>query len=125
MPSHNPPMDIAIFLLARCAGAKKYFSVIDDAYARRDEIEQMAVAGQGKDALIAMGKKFGVPAAKVETCIGDQAGAQRIIDGAQAGMRDFKVTGTPAIIVNGETLPGFGLDEISAKIDEQLKAAGK
>ncbi len=126
MPSHNPPVDVAIFLLARCAGADKYFAVIDDAYARRDEIEHASSSATGaRPFLIEFGQKFGLSADGAQACISDTKGMKRIMDGAAAGGRDYKVQGTPTIIVEGETLEGFTFADVSPKIDEKLKARGK
>ena len=38
-PSHNPPVDAAIFSLARCAGTVDWFPLIDEAFARQEAIE--------------------------------------------------------------------------------------
>jgi protein-disulfide isomerase len=126
MPSHNPPVDVAIFLLARCAGADKYFAVIDDAYARAAQIEQASASATGaRPFLIEMGQKFGLSADGAQACISDTKGMKRILEGAEAGGRDYKVQGTPTIIVEGETLDGFTAVQVGAKIDEKLKAKGK
>ena len=124
MPSHNPPVDVAIFQLARCAGADKYFAMMDDVYARQQEIDQAAHGASGaRPGLLALGAKFGLSAERANECIANAEGMQRITDGARHASEVLGVNGTPSILVNDKLLSGFGVDTISAAVDAEL--AGK
>jgi protein-disulfide isomerase len=128
-PSHNPPVDIAVFQLARCAGKDKYFSVIDAAFAAQTEIERAAQTPTGaKPELVKIAQANGVSESRFETCIADQAGIKRIQDGVQEAVTKYDVHGTPTLILNGRTIDGntepdaYTLTGLSARLDAALAA---
>lgn len=128
-PSHNPPVDIAVFQIARCAGADKYFDVIDGAFAAQETLERATATGGAKPELIKLAQAHGLSAEKAEACIADPAGVKRIQDGVAKAQNDFDITGTPTIMLNGTVIRGqtepdaYTLAGLSARIDQALADA--
>ena len=127
MPSHNPPVDVAVFLLARCAGKDKYFAVIDAAFDKQSEIERAAASPSGaKPALAALAKSAGaLSQGQANACMNDPAGMKRIITAADEDVRTKNIGGTPTLFLNGQEMgdDAFNLAAFSAAIDAKL--AGK
>jgi protein-disulfide isomerase len=128
-PSHNPPVDVAVFQIARCAGKDKYFSVIDGAFAAQEAIERAANTTGAKPELLKLAQANGLSEAKAEACIKDEAGIKRIRDGVEAATKEFDVHGTPTIVLNGMAIDGndqpdaYTLAGLSARIDQALAAS--
>ena len=117
-PSHNPPVDAAIFAIARCAGTDKdngFFGVIDEAFARRDDIEKAAIAGAVIPALESLGGKFKLSAEQVHSCMDDPKMHQRIFDVQGMGAA-LGVNSTPTFVVNDKVQQDATFDALSAQI---------
>lgn len=127
MPSHNPPVDVAVFLLARCAGKDKYFAVIDSAFDKQADIEAASrSAGGARPALVDLAKTVGgLSESQATTCMNDPAGMKRIINTADEDMRTKNIGGTPTVFLNDQQLgaEAFDIAALSAAIDAKL--AGK
>jgi protein-disulfide isomerase len=126
MPSHNPPIDVAVFLLARCAGKEKYFPVIDAAFDKQQDIELAARSPAGaKPALIELARGAGLSESQANACISDPAGMRRIIQTADEDMRTHNIAGTPTIMIDGVKAgrEAYSLEGLSALIDAKLAAA--
>lgn len=127
-PSHNPPVDVAVFQIARCAGPGKYFDVIDGAFAAQEVIERATASGGAKPELIKLAQAHGLSAEKAEACMADAAGIKRIQDGVDKAMNELDVHGTPTIMLNGKVIDGqmepeaYTLAGLSARIDQALAA---
>jgi protein-disulfide isomerase len=120
-PSHNPPVDVAIFGLARCLGGETYFEVISEAFARQNEIERASRSGAAKDAMIDLGKKFGLNEPRVEACITDPKLLTRMEEvGAEGDARG--VNATPTFFVGDTLIPNPTYDNIAAALDAALGA---
>jgi protein-disulfide isomerase len=122
LPSHNPPVDAAIFSVARCSGQENFFKVIDLAFERQAQIEAAAQSGAARDAVIALGKEVGLDAAKVEACMKDPANRARIQE-VQASASAKGVTGTPTFFVNDVMVQDARFPSMAAKIEEALTAS--
>jgi protein-disulfide isomerase len=118
-PSHNPPVDAAIFAMARCAGQAKYFGLIDEAFAQQQEIE--IANGQGKvmDSLKALGGKFGLSGGQVDACIKDKKNLDRIFAVREMGDKDG-VQYTPTFLINGKMAQDASFSGMKAQIDSLL-----
>ena len=126
LPSHNPPVDAAIFAIARCSGPGEYFKVIDDAFEKREEIEKASQGADGaRPALTGLAKRHGVSADRFEACLKAPENIQRLQD-VQADADKRGVQGTPTLFLNDEKVPedGYQFDALSAKIEAALAAAG-
>jgi len=121
-PSHNPPVDAAIFSLARCAGTADWFPLIDEAFARQEDIQRASDTGKVIDALNSLGQKFRLSAAQVETCIKDPKNIQRIYDVQDEGY-GRGVNSTPTFFLNDKQLPDPWFKTLSKEIDAALGVA--
>jgi protein-disulfide isomerase len=122
-PSHNPPVDTAIFALARCIGGAAYFDVLDEAFATQGAIDRMSHEGKSHDALWTLGGKFGVDKAKVETCINDPKIIDRI-NAVQADAGPKGVDSTPTFFVNDTRVQDPSYANMQTMIEAALTAAG-
>lgn len=129
----TPPEAIAVaeFQLARCAGKDKYFSMLDTFFKEQRNIMMAAQSPTGaKPALVAIARQAGMSQEQFDSCIADTKTQQAILDGAKAGMEEFKITGTPTLILDGEVMNGeshpdaYNLDGLSKLIDAKLAKAG-
>lgn len=96
------------FLVAHCAGAPKYFQVVDAVFAQQNEIE-----AHGAPALLAIARAAGMSEDQFKACIGDEAALKALGARTEADALAHKVNGTPTFFVDGvrltpdETLPSF------------------
>ncbi|MGI9386310.1 MAG: DsbA family protein [Methyloligellaceae bacterium] len=101
------PLDnlaMAAFMLARCAGPKKYFPFVDTLYAQQKN--WAFVEGNPVPELLKMAKQAGFTKESFEKCLSDQ----KLLDGLNwvrnRGNQKFKVSSTPTFFINGELLKG-------------------
>jgi protein-disulfide isomerase len=114
------PTDPGIFLLLRCQGAQPFFGLAEQLYATQEEWAartrtlppaQMQALGamappQQAAALvkaIRMDEFFrqrGLPASRIDACLNDQAGLQKLAEITSRGNTDG-VNGTPTFLING------------------------
>ncbi|MBI3436159.1 MAG: DsbA family protein [Proteobacteria bacterium] len=112
------PVAAGAFMLARCAGKDKYFSMIDVLFA-----EQTKWAVRNPiEPLLAIAKQAGFTQASFEQCLSDQ----KVLDGIEwvrnRGAEKFGVNSTPTFFVNGNLHKGaLTVDEMSKVIDGYLK----
>jgi protein-disulfide isomerase len=114
------PTDPGLFLLLRCQGPQPFFALTEQLYATQDEwsartrqlpqellnalssMQPQQQAGALAKA-IQMDQFFrqrGMPASKVDQCLSNQAGLQRLAEIHNVGLAD-NVTGTPTFFING------------------------
>jgi protein-disulfide isomerase len=114
------PTDPGMFLLLRCQGPQPFFALAEQLYATQDEwsartrqlpeaqLQQLSAMPPQQQAgalvkAIGMDQFFrqrGMPQARVDQCLSDQAGLQRLAEIQSVGTRD-NVTGTPTFLING------------------------
>lgn len=122
LPSHNPPVDAAIFGIARCVGGPDFFRVMDEAFVRQMDIERASRSAEGpRAALVSLGSEFGLSAAQVETCISDPALVQRIFEVQEMATADG-VNGTPTFLLNDVLIDDPRPASLAARIDAALAA---
>jgi protein-disulfide isomerase len=129
-------IDIAATLVARCGGAAHFFPVAEELYATQttwvskvtgEESEKLSamppeqqMLGVAKvTGLIPIAAKHGIPAAKAEACVSDEAAAEALEQAAQAAA-DKDVQGTPTFFVNGKKVAAGDW----ATLEPFLKEAG-
>ena len=89
----------ASFLIARCAGRDKYFSVLDTIFRGQ---EQMYKSGDIRGALLRAAEGAGMSEAQFDACLKDQAAA----DALGARIKRYEQAGismTPTFVINGKT----------------------
>lgn len=113
-------LDAGGFMLARCAGEKRWHQIVDLLY-RTDDA--WAHAPDPLEGLRNVMKQVGMGREAVDACLGDQ----KMLDGVNAVARRGTiagVTGTPTFFVNGRKASGMmTIEQFSALIEPHL--AGK
>jgi protein-disulfide isomerase len=115
LPSHNPPVDSAIFAIARCATKENYFAIIDKAFERQDEIEASNRSPEGPLPLLkALAGDFGItPDRFMGPCLDSSALKARLAAVQQLAARD-KTPGTPTLLINGVMVADAAMDDYKA-----------
>ena len=105
------------FLLARCAGRKRYFDVVEALYRAQPEIFS---TGDLKGVLTRIAAANGISEPQMEACVGDKASLQALDDRLKLAEAD-KIEGTPTFLVNGKKLDEHGHDPDVALFDAALQ----
>jgi protein-disulfide isomerase len=89
------------FMAARCAGAAKYFQVVEGVFTNQVQIENGGVAE-----LLKVAQAAGMTEDRFKTCLQDQAARQAFEARANRYVTVDKITGTPTFVVGDRTLEG-------------------
>ncbi|CAN5397005.1 DsbA family protein [soil metagenome] len=119
----TPPVEVAAasFLLARCAGKDKYFSVIDSVYRSQEE---MFTTGDYRGVLLRIGQSAGLSEEQFNTCVSDEKAIKALNARIEKYQADAKITGTPTFIINGKKAGGDdGGEQSLAQLDAAIAAA--
>lgn len=118
------------FMIARCVGTtpQKYFDMLGVLFDQQRAIFDAARANQGREKLLEIARSAGMSEEQFNTCVTDPAAIQRIHAVEQNAIDEFKLSGTPTLIINGQVLPNtaeapYSVASLSAAIDARL--AGK
>jgi len=106
-PTAAPPdIVLAEFQVARCnATPDQYYARISALFAARDSIFSADATRESiRDKLVQFGGQAGLSQDQVMACIADEAGAARFQRVTENGQRQFGITGTPTLILNGTKL---------------------
>jgi protein-disulfide isomerase len=121
-PSHNPPVDAAIFSIARCVGQGEWFAVIDKAFEKQMDIERASQRGEAKQAMIDLGKDFRLSPEQVESCISDPKNIGRVQQSQEEGFARG-INSTPTFLINDREMHDASYAGMAAEIDALLGAA--
>jgi protein-disulfide isomerase len=101
------------FLLARCAGKDKYFTVVDAIYNNQNQ----AFAAP-RQTLVDIARSSGMTEAAFDKCVSDEAAIKALEDRVQRHATKDGIDSTPTFVVNGKKLdPGYrSLEELDAAI---------
>jgi protein-disulfide isomerase len=122
LPTPPAPVAVAGFLIARCAGADKYFDVVHNIM---DSQSEWQAGVNPRDTLFRIGNGAGLSNERIQQCITDEAGLKAADDRARAAVA-AGVDGTPTFLVNGTkvTTPGSAsgatMADLSKAIDAEL-----
>lgn len=97
----NPTLAAAGFLTARCAAPDKYFQVVDDIFAKEDEIGR-----DGVEALVRIADSAGVKRDQFMTCLRDNTALAALSERTAKDAQAHGVTGTPTFFVGDKKLEG-------------------
>src|SRR3954453_22484718 len=117
----TPPEEVAAagFLVARCAGKDKYFTVLDAIYKNQAEMFQ---TGDFRGVLLRIAQSAGMTEDRFNKCVSDPEAIKALNARLDAGKKD-KITGTPTFFVNGKKV---GEGEVSlAQLDAAIAEAAK
>jgi protein-disulfide isomerase len=115
------PVQVAAagFMMARCAGPQKYFTVVDEVFRSQPRWTQ----GNIKPIFLEIAVDNGLDEAKFTACITDQAAFQGINERAERASAQDGVSATPTIFINGKQVETpQNLVELDADIDAATKA---
>jgi protein-disulfide isomerase len=111
----------ASFLLARCAGKDKYFSVLDSVYHSQEE---MFSTGDFRGVLLRIGQSAGLSETQFNACVSDEKNLKALNARVEKYAADAKITGTPTFVVNGKKIHGDDGGEASlVELDAAIAAA--
>lgn len=121
-PLNRPALDAAI--LARCAPPERYFALLSVLF---EQQAQWATKQTYRDELKKLGALAGVGPDVFETCIGDRALQEGLVEMRKQGNSQYQVQSTPTFIFNdgAEKIVGAGdYAQFVATIDKLAKEAG-
>ena len=97
----TPPPQLAAagFLLARCAGKDKYFSVLDAVFRSQDEIFS---TGDIHGVLLRIAQSVGMTEDQFTACISDDKALKALNDRVQKYQTRDKIEATPTFFLNGK-----------------------
>ena len=111
----------ASFLMARCAGKDKYFSVLDSVYRSQEE---MFTTGDYRGVLLRVAQSAGMNEAQFTACVTDEKALKALNDRVTKYQADAKITGTPTFVINGKKAGGDdGGEQSMAQLDAAIAAA--
>jgi protein-disulfide isomerase len=92
--------------IARCVAPERYFGFLDLLFRQQ---EQWA-SGRDATVMIDRVKQYaslaGLPRDKAIACAEDQAAQLRIVSAAQTAEKEYRITGTPTLVINGKRHAG-------------------
>lgn len=105
-PTPPPQVAVAGFQIARCGGAtpEQYLTRVGVLFDQQQAIFASGTMEGVRQKLVEIGQGAGLSEQQVMECISDQAGAERIRNTVEEGTRQFQITGTPTLILNGQKL---------------------
>lgn len=123
-PTPPAPVAFAMFQLARAgqASPETYFERVAAMFAQQREILSSGTGAGVRDALLAMGRGWGLTDAEVLAAMQDQAGVARV----QAAMADGHgrgVNSTPSFVLNEQLLVvAHSYEAVAGELDRALAA---
>ena len=99
----TPPAEVAAsgFLIARCAGKDKYFSVLDAIYRGQ---QAMYASGDYRGSLLRIAESAGMSEQQFNACTTDDAALKALNDRVQKAISDGITDLTPTFVINGKKL---------------------
>jgi protein-disulfide isomerase len=114
-----PEVAAAGFLMARCAGPKKYFAVVDQVFRSQPQWTS--------DNIVPLFTKIaadnGLSAAQFDACLRDEAADKALNERVQTAVRDEGIDGVPTFVINGKKMRSgtMTLQELDAEIAAAAK----
>lgn len=122
---HRNNIDVAASVLGRCLGRDGFLPFTDMLLANQQSWmmreDQNVVEG-----LREMARRAGMSSSDFDTCLKNQDLAKKLADKSQADAKDYCITGTPTLLLNGKKLEGMNTahEKLDAAIREEMKKAG-
>ncbi|MCR5877421.1 DsbA family protein [Phenylobacterium sp. J367] len=118
----TPPEQVATagFLVARCAGKDKYFSVIDAVFHNQAEMFQ---TGDVRGVLLRIAQSAGLTEEQFNACLTNEAEIKALDERVTRAVREDKITGTPTFVINGKQVASgeVTLAQLDAAVAEAMK----
>lgn len=107
-------------MTARCGGEMKYFGISDILYSTQAEWagsdDPNVVVGNLKK----IGRTAGMDDATLDACLQNGAMAQAMVDHFEAGMKEYDISGTPTLVINGTVHANMSYADLKAILDAEL-----
>lgn len=117
----TPPIEVATagFLVARCAGEDKYFSVINTLFRTQGE---MFASGDLRGGLLRVAQSAGMTEEQFNACIMDEEALVALDARVRQALRD-DISATPTFVINGKRIKGGAatMAELDAAVAEALQ----
>lgn len=118
----TPPAEMAAagFLVARCAGKDKYFTVLDAVFQNQ---QQMFTSGDIRGGLLRVAQSAGMTEQQFNSCVSNEAELKALNARVERAIKEDKITGTPTFFVNGKKVAEgeVTLAQLEAAIAEASK----
>jgi len=116
----TPPAEVAAagFLVARCGGKARYFTILDQVFRSQAQWQDGADIGQ---IITKVGVANGLTVAQVNSCLTDQAALDALNARVEAASNKDKIDSTPTLVVNGKVVA----EPTLAALDKAIAAAAK
>ena len=113
-------LDVAGYMLARCAGDDKYFPIVDTLFEKQRE---WAFVQKPLEPLMAIAKQAGFTKESFEACLTNQKVEDGIKWVRERASEKFSVSGTPTFFINGKKFTGNPTAaDLGKQIDSYLKS---
>ncbi|WP_309088045.1 DsbA family protein [Phenylobacterium sp.] len=108
------------FLIARCAGKDKYFTVIDALFRSQQEMFQ---SGDMRGGLLRVAQSAGMTEQQFNACVQDEKALTALNTRVEKAIRQDGISATPTFVVNGKKIKegDITLPELDAAIAEASK----
>ncbi|MDB5475217.1 MAG: dsbA [Phenylobacterium sp.] len=118
----TPPENVAAagFLVSRCAGKDKYFTILDAVYHSQQEMFQ---TGDFRGVLLRIAESAGLTEPQFNACLNDEKAMTALNARVTRAVKEDKVTGTPTFFFNGKSVLEGEVTE--AQLDQAYNAAAK
>lgn len=122
---HRNNIDVAASVLGRCLGREGFLPFTDMLLANQQSwmMREDQNIGEG---LREMARRAGMSSGDFDTCLKNQELAKKLAEKSQSDAKDYCITGTPTLLLNGKKLEGMSTahEKLDAAIREELKKAG-
>ena len=106
-------------MVARCAGADRYFGVANMLYEQQGDWARQPDPASVAASLKRIGAQAGLSPEAVDTCLQDADMAQSLVAWYEANAAEDGVRSTPSFVINGEIHAGnMSLQQLGALVDE-------
>lgn len=135
------PLDLPVAVLVRCQGPEPAFALTEQTYAAQPEwvanvqklteadVRAMGALPQNQQLLAFVKaarldeffRQRGLPEARIEACLKDQAQLDKVQELTKIGSETDKITGTPSFLINGVLQDDvYGWDALAPKLHAAL-----
>ncbi len=109
-------------MIARCAGADRYFGVVDLLFRDQQHWSRAADAQGVVDGLQAIGRQAGLTDEAMQACLQDGAMAEALVAKFQKDATADAIDATPSFVLDGEKLSNMPWPEFRERIEAALAA---
>jgi protein-disulfide isomerase len=137
------PTDPGVFQLLRCQGAQPFFTAIEQLYAdqhnwagrlqsltqdQAQQIQSLPPTARSRAFVQAVGledffRQRGMPQARIESCLADTSGLDRLTEITRKAGDEHEITGTPTFMINGEVSRDIGTPPFWPQLERELRRA--